>query len=34
LLDRLDAENGGGVVKEIVLKTRLKVRASSVGVKN
>nr|WP_256449954.1 substrate-binding domain-containing protein [Chitinophaga sp. GbtcB8] len=29
LLDRLDAENGAGVVKEIVLKTRLKVRASS-----
>ena len=32
LLDRLDAENGAGVVKEIVLKTRLRVRASS-GVK-
>jgi LacI family transcriptional regulator len=33
LLDRLDAENGGGDVKEIVLKTRLRVRASSAGVK-
>jgi len=32
LLDRLDAENGAGDVKEIILKTRLKVRASS-GVK-
>jgi LacI family transcriptional regulator len=33
LLDRLDAENGGGDVKEIVLKTRLRVRASSAGAK-
>jgi len=33
LLDRLDTENGGGAAKEIVLKTRLKIRASSAAVK-